>query len=691
MSAAFRAVHAAAALALLAAPALAQLADLQPGRNFTAIPNFGIGRTENIDVGDCDNDGDLDVGTANGHDGPPPQLARLFINDGRANFTDETGTRFAGFAPMLSRDIEFVDFESDGDLDVFIANHTQGMASTGDVSRFWVNLGGEQLGAVGFYADETATRWGTLAGVPASSQLCGGCNSGPFLDFSCDCDFADLDDDADLDLFFNSYGPGMNGTRDSRVFLNDGAGVFNELWPWANHAADTKTQSRDVDLADFDGDFDLDVFMSNRDSQPRVYLNNLYGPPAGSAFTDTTQEALLDTGATQIGAANYEVEYADVDGDVDFDAWLINYNGNLERLLRNNSVGLGAAPFSFTTMNSWIANDPNTDENEVDFGDFDADGDLDSFIANFSGTNTLYASNLSQGGQGGGLYHRTGPATSQYPNPELPSNFNSGTSLDGEIGDMDGDGDLDLLLSNDGNQGNWLFQNILGVPDTHAPGVPLVTDQADKPNGSPTVIHAGARDNTPFYIHQFYAAELVYTVDGGAPASVPMFAQGGQQYRGVIPEQTDAIVEYHVEVTDLEGNTGVSASFTFEQGAGDAWTDLGSGLAGIAGIPALAGTGPLTPGSAGTLTLSGAAPSSPCALFASLVGTSAPFKCGTLVPVPVALQLVLATNGAGGLPLGWASWPSGLSGSSLYLQYAIADGAAVCGTALSNALRADSP
>lgn len=61
------------------------------------------------------------------------------------------------------------------------------------------------------------------------------------------------------------------------------------------------------------------------------------------------------------------------------------------------------------------------------------------------------------------------------------------------------------------------------------------------------------------------------------------------------------------------------------------------------------------------------------------------------MPVPVAFQMPLVTNGGGSLPLAWASWPSGLSGARLCFQFAIADVAAVCGTALSNALRADVP
>ncbi|HZM00584.1 MAG TPA: VCBS repeat-containing protein [Planctomycetota bacterium] len=680
-----------AALATLLAvspPAAAQLADLQPGRNFTAIGNFGNTNTENIDVGDADGDGDLDVVTANGGDGLA-QLERIFINDGTGAFVDESATRFAGMPVDNSRDIEFVDLEGDGDLDLFVANHTNGSVAPGGVSRFYVNLGGLQSGATGFYSEETDVRWGSLTGVPSTQQVCGGCNSGPFRDWSCDCDFGDLDDDGDLDLFFASYGPAVNGQRDSRVFLNDGVGVFNELWPWADAAADTKTHSIDTDLADFDGDFDLDVFASSRNSQARVYLNNLYGPLGAEPFRDITQQALLDTGAAWTGSVgNYELESGDVDADGDFDVWALSYQSLLDRLLRNN--GPSAGTFGFTKETGAIAGDPNTDEEEVDFGDYDGDGDLDSFVANFSGLNYLYQSNLAQGGLGGGLFHRTG-STGQSPNPELPSNFNTGISRDGEWADLDGDGDLDILLANGFNQGNWMFQNVLGVPDAHAPAFAAVTVQGDKPNGSDTVIHAAARDGVPFYLFQFYAAELVYSVGGRAPARVPMVAQGSQQFRGVIPAQTDATIEYHVEVTDMAGNTGVSASASFVQGAPSPWSDLGQGLAGVSGVPSLVGTGSLVAGSAGSLVLSDAAPSAVSMLFLSPSSAFAPFACGTLVPGSPLFSRPFVTDAAGSVSLAWGSWPAGLSGLSLFHQFAVRDVAAVCGTALSNALQADVP
>ncbi len=121
------------------------------------------------------------------------------------------------------------------------------------------------------------------------------------------------------------------------------------------------------------------------------------------------------------------------------------------------------------------------------------------------------------------------------------------------------------------------------------------------------------------------------------------------------------------------------------------WTNLGFALPGTLGAPQLVGAGSLLSGSPGALTLSGAKPSSPAYLFVALTNAAAPFKGGTLVPVPPLLTLGLLTSGAGDLPLAWAAWPAGLSGLDLFFQYAIQDPAAVAGVALSNALRADVP
>ena len=121
------------------------------------------------------------------------------------------------------------------------------------------------------------------------------------------------------------------------------------------------------------------------------------------------------------------------------------------------------------------------------------------------------------------------------------------------------------------------------------------------------------------------------------------------------------------------------------------WTDLGAGLSGIAGVPALAATGTLEAGSAGNLSLTSASASSLAALFLSLASNPVPFKGGTLITVPLLDTVLLNTNASGAITLPF-SWPAGVPfATSFYMQYAVQDAAAVKGVALSNGLRGVTP
>jgi hypothetical protein len=124
-----------------------------------------------------------------------------------------------------------------------------------------------------------------------------------------------------------------------------------------------------------------------------------------------------------------------------------------------------------------------------------------------------------------------------------------------------------------------------------------------------------------------------------------------------------------------------------------AWTNLGFALPGTMGTPLLVGIGDLTAGSPASLVLQSAAPSTLAHLFVADQSTPTAFKCGTLVPGSTQFHkhIVLVTSPSGDLHLDWPAFPASLSGLSLYFQYVIPDAAAVCGAALSNALRADVP
>jgi hypothetical protein len=675
---------------LLAAVALpeARAQDLQPGRNFpSSIVMFGADRTADINSGDADNDGDLDVLTGNGMDGPA-QTSRIFINLGglqagtEGSFADESATRFAGQVAERTRDIGFVDVEQDGDLDIFQV--TEGPSATGSVQRFYTNLGGVQAGTIGFWTETTATFWGTLVSVPLDKQVFGG-NAGPWRGFGWDSDFTDLDLDGDLDLFWTSSGPNLVGTEDSRVFLNDGSGVFDELHPWADPAADIKLHGRDTAVADFDGDFDLDIVVASRDTQSRAYLNNLYGPLGASAFQDVTQPAIIDTGAAQSGQVSYETETFDADGDGDFDLWSTNYQFNLDRVLRND--GLVAGTFTFSEQTTWIGSDPNVDEQGGDPLDYDNDGDLDFTSANFTGTDWIYRSSVAQTGTAAPLFRRTGISIEP---PELPTTGNGFITLDVECCDIDGDGDTDILHGNDGNAGNRLLVNALGVPDSHAPTFARVETVADKPVGPDARVIAQVRDNEPIYGVSRELAVLHWTENFGPPQSAAMFAQGGQQFMGHLPGGVAGVIQYHVECTDLAGNTGVSETQTYYQGVVNPWTNLGFAKAGVNGLPELEGVGTLVPGSPATLTLSNAAPNAVTFLFLGPAAGNVPFLGGTLVPFPVAFTLALVTDGDGGATLA-GTWPVAPSGTTVVFQAWIEDAGATFGAAASNGLQGVSP
>ena len=138
-------------------------------RNTTSVPLSAGDNCENVDFADIDLDGDWDAAFACGGDAFSLQNS-IWLNQGFAQggtlgaYADATAAR----APAVldqSRDIEFVDFDADGDVDVYVSNTAQ---LTNQGNRWWANMGGLQGGSSGFYQDQTSTRWSGLGG-PGSS------------------------------------------------------------------------------------------------------------------------------------------------------------------------------------------------------------------------------------------------------------------------------------------------------------------------------------------------------------------------------------------------------------------------------------------------------------------------------------------------------------------------------------------
>jgi hypothetical protein len=556
-------IRATSALLLIAAssavPAAAQTFVQAPAQIPQGNP-FNNSDTENVDFAD---------GGDTGND-----QNRLWINLGSAQggtpgfYADETAARLPAITDS-SRDVEFADFDGDGDVDLDVTNHSTITAQT---CRFWINAGGLQGGSAGFFVDETAARWLGLGG-PGSSlppgQVLG---SGGFFDYSGDSDYGDLDGDGDLDLVHSSYGPAYGGQVPTRIFLNDGAGAFTEFNPsgfqlpatniangqpalWAeglqqvntNNAtglqADIASDAVDIDVGDIDGDLDLDILHGARSTGvPRMFANRL--SETGSLIWRDVTSTTYPAGFTS-GNGRYEQEFGDFDSDDDLDIYGLNWFNNFtDDTLVNNGDG------TYCCVTSVIGSQ--ADDEEVDFGDYDNDGDLDVYVANFSGNDKLYDNALVPSGN----------FSLVLANQELGTV--QGTARDADWTDIDGDGDYDILVARSSNQANLLLRNQSQVPDTHAPR-PVQLEQAPDRISSavPTRVRVQVYDNAPYYYTWYANVVLDFRVDGGIWYTLPMRSSAGQVFQGGVPGAMIGLIEYRVRATDRSGNTATSVVKSF--------------------------------------------------------------------------------------------------------------------------------
>ncbi|HKX46766.1 MAG TPA: FG-GAP-like repeat-containing protein, partial [Planctomycetota bacterium] len=548
-------------------------------KDTASIPSgspFNNSRSQEVDFGDVDLDGDLDAVFADGGEDFVDQN-RIWINLGGlqggalGSFVDETAARLP-LVSDASDDVELADIDGDADLDWFTSNNSTIVNQT---NRWWVNTGGAQGGTLGYFVDETASRYVGLGGPGSSVAPSHVLPAGGFIAWSGDSDFADIDADGDLDLVQTSYGGAFGGNVPTRMFLNDGAGYFSELNPsgfqllgssipngspalWAEGAqqhntldttgqqADIAGVSLDADFGDLDGDFDLDLVLGDRQQLPRAFQNR--SEEAGATtFRDVTHAWFSPAHAT--GWGHYEQELGDVDRDGDLDLFGLNWLyggagvGFLDALYRNagdGTFGLGV-----------VLPGSQADDNEADFTDFDGDGDLDVYVSNFSGADKLYE-NL---GAASGDYALVDGAVSGL------AGTTTGISWDTDLADLDGDGDQDAFVALDNNQPNVYLRNATQVPDAVAPDVPLLEPVGDQEAGPGGVrVRAHVLDNGAYYVTAFAAVRLEVAVGGFALPPIAVGYSGGQVFRGELPANLLGAVSYAVRATDSAGNAGLSGT-----------------------------------------------------------------------------------------------------------------------------------
>ncbi len=397
---------------------------------FNAI---GVGSLAKPTLGDVDGDGDLDA-IVGGNSG----ALSYFKNTGNANspiYTQQTGAANpfnalsigTGSAPSVG------DVDGDGDL---------------DLAAGW--LGGNVL-----YFKNTGS-----ATNPAYTQQTGAAN--PFgsvsVPFYSTPMLGDIDNDGDHDLIVGEeYGSLLyfknTGTLTTPSYTQQ-AGAANPF-----NGVDVGSESAPA-LGDVNGDGDLDVVVGESGGTLRFFSNDAV-PPAVAVNLTSIFNIYVQDAAPAVG---------DLDGDGDQDFLLGNDEGTL---LYFKNTGTATSPVY--TEQTGAANP----FNGVDIGfytapalgDIDGDGDLDAFVGETNGF----------------VFHYKNTGTATNPIFVLqPGGVDIGYGAAPAFGDVDNDGDLDLVVGEAGQfnspiYGQLFFFRNLGTATSSA--YALQTGAANPFNG----------------------------------------------------------------------------------------------------------------------------------------------------------------------------------------------------------------
>jgi hypothetical protein len=426
----------------------------------TATKDFIVDTTGNgVALFDYDRDGDSDILLVNGSTldmlrrGGHPMVA-LYRNDGE-RFTDvtaESGLTRRGWGTGVC----IADYDNDGWEDVYVTAFGSNV--------LWRNAGGRTFTAT---AQARDPRWST------------------------GCAFGDYDRDGDVDLYVANFvrfvpgtvpkrgerascrfenidvlcGPrGLPGEPDA-LFRNEGDGRFVDVTKAAG-AVEPGYYGFGVLFSDLDNDGWPDVYVAN-DSTPNLFFHN----QQDGTFVERALQAGVAVSADGREQAGMGVDAGDYDGDGRLDLVTTNFAQDYTTIYRNHGDGL----FVDASMRAGLAAvmGPYLGWG-VGFLDVDNDGLLDLFIANghvypnvdLTGTSTYRQRNQILRNTGRGRFRAI---TKEVAGPLLEAHSSRGAAF----GDVDNDGDIDVLISamddrpillrNDSTGGHWVTVRLEGV------------------------------------------------------------------------------------------------------------------------------------------------------------------------------------------------------------------------------------
>ncbi|MFQ5570131.1 MAG: CRTAC1 family protein [Rhodothermales bacterium] len=406
---------------------------------------------------DYDNDGDLDLYAVQGHALAPAQDAssappkdRLYRNDldvrrdgSRAlRFTDVTDTSGLD-ARGYGMGVATGDYNNDGHIDLYVLNWGS--------NQLWRNNGDGTFSDVTRESGTDDPRWSTGAS------------------------FLDADRDGRLDLMVVNYdeytlendhpcygttgrldycGPSAYPAQRDRFFRNRGDGTFEDA-TFRMGLANAYGPALGVITADFNLDGWPDLYVTNDGEDNLLWINQ-----AGHRFSNRAVMGGVAVNAAGRAEASMGVNAADFDNDGDEDLFMTHLNGETNTLY----VNTGDALFEDRTRRSGLGLPSRL---FTAFGvaplDYDNDGWLDLFIAN--GEVKIITEQVARGDalplrQPNQLFRNRGQSRFEETTPGDALFALAEVSRGTAYGDVDNDGDTDLVLFNNNGPARLLRNDI---------------------------------------------------------------------------------------------------------------------------------------------------------------------------------------------------------------------------------------
>ncbi|MBU1238890.1 CRTAC1 family protein [Myxococcota bacterium] len=419
---------------------------------FTDITeSSGLSGLSRMAFGDYDNDGDDDL-LVNGN--------TLYRNEGDGTFTNVSEE--AGIAGRATNGGIWADYDNDGHLDFYatVNNYLPLCSSESDCP------------ADGFSCVEGRCKSDSNAGERPHDYLWRNNGDGTFTDVSDEAgapyDFlptegaawGDVNGDGFVDLYVANYETPTNwtdgtlsiGTAD-KLWMNMGDGTFADFSAAHGIEAEATLCGRGVNMADYDDDGDLDIYVSNY----RLHRNFLWQNSGSGRFTNVGFETGTE-GEYISGAYGHTIgsTWVDLNNDGHWD--LIAANLAHPRFIEFSDktmiyINSGPPDYTFEDIREESGVTYSETHSDPAAGDFDNDGYADFFVTD------VYVGYQSF------LYRNNGDLT--FTDVTYPSGIRVDNGWGCAWADIDNDGDLDLvsrgLYRNDHATGNYLKVRLIGT------------------------------------------------------------------------------------------------------------------------------------------------------------------------------------------------------------------------------------